>query len=119
MRIAALSIISALMLAFSATAAIAQEPSTSGYDADSQVLGEVGEIGTPAPEQGTAPQQAEETTPQRESAPQEAQVSEPVESSSGSLPFTGLEVGIVAAMGLALLGSGVVVRRLSRREDVA
>lgn len=33
---------------------------------------------------------------------------------SGSLPFTGLEVGVVLVAGLALLGTGVAVRRVSR-----
>ena len=36
-------------------------------------------------------------------------------SSSGTLPFTGLDVVLLAAGGGALLGTGLVVRRLSRR----
>jgi hypothetical protein len=36
-------------------------------------------------------------------------------SSSGTLPFTGLDVVLLAAGGGALLGSGLFVRRLSRR----
>jgi hypothetical protein len=34
---------------------------------------------------------------------------------SGTLPFTGLDVALLAAGGGALLASGFVVRRLSRR----
>ncbi len=34
----------------------------------------------------------------------------------GSLPFTGLELGIVLALGVALLGAGLGVRRLSRSQ---
>jgi cobalamin biosynthesis Mg chelatase CobN len=36
-------------------------------------------------------------------------------SSSGSLPFTGFEVGVIALIGMALLGGGVVLYRMSRR----
>lgn len=35
--------------------------------------------------------------------------------SSGTLPFTGLDVVLLVAGGAALLGTGLVVRRLSRR----
>jgi hypothetical protein len=35
------------------------------------------------------------------------------ESNSGGLPFTGLEVGVVLAGGVLLLGTGLAVRRLS------
>lgn len=38
-------------------------------------------------------------------------------SRAGSLPFTGLDVGLLAAGGGVLLGAGLVVRRLSRRLD--
>ena len=37
--------------------------------------------------------------------------------SDGTLPFTGLDVALLAAGGGTLLGAGVVVRRLSRRLD--
>lgn len=36
---------------------------------------------------------------------------------SGSLPFTGLNLALVAGAGIALLGAGVGVRRLSRPRD--
>lgn len=39
------------------------------------------------------------------------------QASSGSLPFTGLEVGLLALIGAGLVGTGVVVRRLSRSSD--
>ena len=38
-----------------------------------------------------------------------------VTTSSGTLPFTGLDVVLLVAGGGALLGAGFVVRRLSRR----
>jgi hypothetical protein len=37
--------------------------------------------------------------------------------SSGTLPFTGLDVVLLAAGGGMLVGAGLVVRRLSRRLD--
>ncbi len=38
-------------------------------------------------------------------------------SSSGTLPFTGLDLGLLVAGGGTLLAAGLVVRRLSRRLD--
>jgi hypothetical protein len=38
-------------------------------------------------------------------------------STSGTLPFTGLDVVLLAAGGGMLVGAGLVVRRLSRRLD--
>jgi hypothetical protein len=35
--------------------------------------------------------------------------------SAGTLPFTGLDVALLAAGGAALLGAGLAVRRVSRR----
>lgn len=40
---------------------------------------------------------------------------EAVETSGGTLPFTGLEVGLIALFGAALLGGGVVLHRANRR----
>ena len=37
--------------------------------------------------------------------------------SDGTLPFTGLDVALLAAGGGTLLGAGVVVRRMSRKLD--
>jgi hypothetical protein len=39
--------------------------------------------------------------------------------SGGSLPFTGFEAGLVALVGLALLGAGFAVRRATRHPDAA
>jgi hypothetical protein len=36
---------------------------------------------------------------------------------SGSLPFTGFEAGLVALAGLALVGTGFAMRRISRSES--
>ena len=37
--------------------------------------------------------------------------------STGSLPFTGLDLALLVGGGCVLLGTGVVVRRLTRRPD--
>jgi hypothetical protein len=39
------------------------------------------------------------------------------DASTGTLPFTGLDVALLAAGGATLLGAGFVVRRLSRRPN--
>jgi hypothetical protein len=44
----------------------------------------------------------------------QTQVNAPKEQSSGELPFTGLDVGLVGAAGAMLLGAGFGIRRLSR-----
>lgn len=38
-------------------------------------------------------------------------------SSSGTLPFTGFEVGVIALVGIALVGGGFLLFRLSRRPE--
>jgi hypothetical protein len=40
-------------------------------------------------------------------------------SSSGSLPFTGLDVGLIALAGVALVGTGLLVRRATRSDTHA
>ena len=100
MRIARLTALLAIMLlAFSATSAYAQTAPREGYD---ESLGVIGEI------------QSEEPTPPGD---REEQPTPPVQQQQeeGSLPFTGLDLGIVALMGAALLGTGLVLRRTTRR----
>lgn len=112
MRLTALLIVSAMMLVFSTSAAFAQAPSTQGYDSDTQVLGEIGEVEeTPS---SSAPEQEEAAAP----APA-AQAAAPVAASNSSLPFTGLEAGAVALLGAALLGTGFAMRRVARRADLS
>jgi hypothetical protein len=59
-----------------------------------------------------------ETQPVAEEPVVEAVAEEPVAAtaapeSSGTLPFTGLDVGILAAVAVALVGTGFVLRRLT------
>jgi hypothetical protein len=56
-------------------------------------------------ENGTSPKKATQSVPA-------AATSTPAAPSKGSLPFTGLQVGLVAIAGLALVGTGVGLRKL-------
>jgi hypothetical protein len=80
--------------------AVAQSP-TEGYN---QVAGVEGGGGDGAP--ASAPG----TVGGSESAPASA-VGGDAQAGSESLPVTGLELGVIAAAGLLLLGAGLVMRR--------
>jgi hypothetical protein len=84
----AVAIVLVVMLALVSVAApaAAQGPTARGYD-ESRVLGEIQN------ESGTPPS-----------------------TTTKSLPFTGLDLGIVALMGAGLLGTGLVLRRNARQE---
>lgn len=68
-----------------------------------------------------APAYAQQINPTQEAySVTAAKVQEQVTStgdSDNALPFTGLELTIVLGMGIALLGTGLVVRRLSRSQS--
>lgn len=102
-----------------AVPAIAQtSPTTSAYGGQQgEVLGNFGGGGQddviPPP---AGPAGDEAPTP-RDTTPVERGGDAPTPTpsvSSGELPFTGLEAGLVALAGLALLGSGFAMRRVSR-----
>lgn len=57
----------------------------------------------------------ETTPPAGESAPAAGTVVPVSESSSGTLPFTGFQAGIVALVGTAMLGAGLLLWRVNRR----
>lgn len=109
MRKIALTLTALLLLFSLGGSALAQTPTQRGYP-EADVLGEVGEVSQDAPVEDNAPSAA----PVAQAAPTQAP-----ETAGGSLPFTGLEVGIVALMGMALLGTGVALRRSSGRSDSA
>ncbi len=106
MRIAGLTaLLTTLLLALGGGAALAQgTPSERGYD---ESLGVIGEIQSEEP----TPPNRDEDTPEPPITPP------PVE--EGDLPFTGLDLGIVALMGAALLGTGLALRRTTRRSPGA
>ena len=102
MRTAAVASITSLALAFGGGTAFAQDqPSTRGYD---ETLGVIGQVDSGTPPSDTQPE-AQQTAPVAEATP-----SAPV-AQEGDLPFTGLDVGIVLALGAVLVGAGVVLRR--------
>jgi hypothetical protein len=65
---------------------------------------------SPAQDESSAPEVVAET----ETVPVEAVAAT---ESGGSLPFTGLEVGVIALAGLFLVGGGAVLYRLSRHSQ--
>jgi uncharacterized protein HemX len=105
MRIRLTAVITALLLAAGGTTAFAQSsPSARGYD---ESLGVIGEI------------QSEEPTPPQQQQEQPTPPAAPQQQEEGDLPFTGLDLGIVALMGAVLLGTGLVLRRTTRRAPTA
>ncbi len=92
MRSFALALV--LTLAFAATPALAQGPSQDGYTPD-------------------GPQAIEQTGGDSGDAGAAADG----ESDSGSLPFTGMDLLLVAGLGAGLLGVGAGMRRLTRPAD--
>ena len=94
----------ALMVAAPASAQQSVEDGYGGRGAvDQQVLGEVGTVD--APQQQSAPSASEVPAAQPTPAAQQAE---------GTLPFTGLDVALIALGGVLLVGLGLTVRRLSR-----
>ncbi|HEX8204581.1 MAG TPA: hypothetical protein VF587_00830 [Solirubrobacteraceae bacterium] len=103
MRIVGLALISSLFLALGGGTAVAQDPSVRGYDESLGVIGEIqSEEPTPTPTQEVTP-----TPPQQQQQPE------------SDLPFTGLDLGIVALLGGILLATGLVLRRTTRRAPTA
>ena len=120
-RISALS--AALAVAF-AVPAHAQDPTQAGYGGPQTEVGEVlGNFNAggqddviPPPTNPTAPDGEQAPTP-RVTTPTERGVDAPVPTASisqGELPFTGLDAGLVALAGIALLAGGFAMRRASR-----
>jgi hypothetical protein len=86
------------------SAAFATSPTTDNY---SGVQG-VSSSGTTPPSAGVNAA-TEEVAPVSEEA---------VSSSGSSLPFTGLDVGVIALVGLGLIGTGVALYRVNRQPAV-
>lgn len=47
----------------------------------------------------------------------DTQEASPSSTSNSSLPFTGLEAGLIAAAGIGLAGTGIVLRRSTREQE--
>ena len=96
-----LSAIVALLLM--AGTAFAQSPADSVYNPNGEVLNVV---------QGGGPGNVNQTP----SVQRESGAGTPTATSTGSLPFTGFQAGLVALAGLALVGTGVAMRRVTRND---
>lgn len=106
---AVVSLVAAIAVVLvTATSAGAQSPANTVYNPNGEVLNVVsgggGGGGTPT----TGVGEGGDTTPvQRETGTTPT-------TATGSLPFTGFEAGLVAMAGIALLGAGFAMRRVSR-----
>lgn len=92
--------------------ALAQSSTQQGYD-ETGVLGQVDNNNTGGP--GVLGDKTVHATP---TTAQPAAVATPTPAATtngSSLPFTGMDVGIVLLLGLVLVGTGFVVRRAGRR----
>ena len=114
-----MSVICVLAVAFAAPAASAQAPTLEGYDEtgqDGESLGAIEGLPPSDGSGGTSPGTEGSDPGTEEGATEEGTTEEGAteEAATESLPFTGLDVGIVALLGAALLGTGIAVRRVSR-----
>ena len=115
------SLVAVLSLALAVPAFAQTSPTTSAYGGQQgEVLGNFNGGGQddiiPPPGTPTGPAGDKIPTP-TDKVPTERGVDAPTPTpsvASGELPFTGLEAGLVALFGLALLGSGFAMRRASR-----
>lgn len=99
----------ASMLLIAAPAA-AQNPTEQGYSAPAGTTQQ--QINSsPAPTANVTPSKPAKVTPvaAKKAAP----------AKKGGLPFTGLELGLVLAAGIGLLGIGLGLRRVSRPSEAA
>ena len=99
---------------------VKQDPATLVYNPTGQVLNVVNGGGpadiVPGPGAGGEGDSEPNPTPTRREGGSDAPT--PVATTpGGSLPFTGFEAGLVALAGLALLGTGFAMRRMSRSES--
>lgn len=82
----------------------------------SDVLGEVGTV-----EEQTSPASQQRSVPAAQAQPTQATPARGTTApdAEGQLPFTGFAVVTTLLLGLALLGTGMVLRRNARRGDAA
>jgi hypothetical protein len=98
MRTSLLAVLAvAFVMAFGGVALAQNTPTSDAYPV--HVLGNEVENSGDSTQKATSPEQVE------------------VGSTTGSLPFTGFEVGLVALAGVGLLGLGFAMRRSARRDD--
>lgn len=110
-------LIAIFVLVFAAPAFAQTSPTTDAYGGvkGGEVTGGPEDI-VPPPAAGPADDEDEDAVP----AVRREQGGPPATTpTADSLPFTGFEAGLVALLGLGLLGAGVVARRTSRPRPTA
>jgi hypothetical protein len=117
-KLAAVLAVALIAMGAMVAPALAQSPG-SGYD-ETGVMNNVppgggGVLGDQDSGAGDSPAAA--PTPSEGTVPSnEAGTTSPAATTTGNLPFTGLDVGIVVLMSLALLGTGLLLRRSGRSQ---
>jgi hypothetical protein len=105
------TIVAAVAMAFPAVA-VAQQSAQDGYKPQGQieedVAGDQGGVGGSPGAGGGAQGIAEESAN-----------AGPSGNAGGGLPFTGMDVALLAGAGALLLGAGVGMRRVAHRQDLA
>ena len=96
-----LLLLSLATLVFAPASSFAASATQDGYDDDDDVQ----------------VQDDTDTGTQDDTTPDETADAQPSATSNSSLPFTGLEAGLIAAAGLGLAGTGIVLRRAARDEQ--
>lgn len=89
-------------LAFAPATAFAASATQDGYD-DTDVVDTTDDGGD------TTPQSTDDDVPEASATPSAT--------STSSLPFTGMEAGLIAAAGLGLFGTGIALRRAGREQE--
>ena len=102
-RIAATLFISIALLALPATALANGSSTSQGYSHNIQSVQNTGASRTPS--NGTSSPNSSAVSP--------ASATATTADAASTLPFTGIDVVLLAAGGVALLGAGLLVRRLS------
>jgi hypothetical protein len=95
------------------TASAQSSPAQTVYDSTGEVLNVVA---GGSPEDEDQPPTAAADTGGEPTPPVRRETGTTPVATSGELPFTGFQAGLVAAAGLALLGAGVAMRRLGRHD---
>jgi hypothetical protein len=123
---AAVSVAVACLALALPSAALAMSPTQDAYGgvAGQQENGGSSGPNGNKPANQASPAQNESTSPESEvlgvtaeSTPAAAVEAVATTESSSSLPFTGLEVGVIALVGVFLIGGGAVLYRISRRNN--
>lgn len=114
------AIVAALVTMLPCATAVAQTPAGDAYGGDGQTQGEVINVNPGGEVQGDQEERTE-GTPAGETLGQTsdtsgsptARAASASSSEDGSLPFTGLDVLLIVAGGLALIAAGATIRRLT------